>query len=58
MDTILMQVDSTHITINTKENPFTAYGKTIVGNITTYNNSDEEEEEEKKKQAKEKRKEE
>ena len=44
-----MQVDSTHITVDDKENPFLSYGTTIVGNITAYTSFDDEAEEEERK---------
>ena len=50
MGTESMQVDSTHITMDTKENLFVAYGKNCVGNITSYTSSDDEEEEKKRKE--------
>ena len=49
MGTEFMQVDSTHITVDTKENPFMTYGENIFGNIIAYTSSDDEEEEKKKK---------
>lgn len=51
MGTESMQVDSTHITIDMKENIFVGFGANIVGNIhiiTSYSSSDEDEEEKKK----------
>ena len=36
-----MQVDSTHITIDEKENHFAGYGSSIVGNIIVYTSYDE-----------------
>ena len=41
-----MQVDSTHIIMDTKENTFATYGTTVVGNITSYTRFDEEDKEE------------
>ena len=41
-----MQVNSTHIIFDTKENPFTTYNQTIIGNITTYSSSNDDGEEE------------
>ena len=58
MGTESMQIDSTHIFVDTKENPFATFKTTIVGNITAYSSLDEEEEATTKKQVEEKRKEE
>ena len=43
-----VEVDSTCITMDIKENPVVGYGATIVANITAYSNSDDEEKEKKK----------
>lgn len=50
-----IQVDSTYIIVDDKENPFTKYGTNTVGNITTYSSYDEEDdvEEEKRSERKE-----
>lgn len=59
MGTESMQVDNTHIKMDTKENPFVGYRISIVGNITTQSSSnDEEEAKEKKRQVEEKKKDE
>lgn len=48
MGTDSMQVDSKGITMDTMENPFAAFGQSIVGNITAYSSFDDEEEVKKK----------
>ena len=54
-----MQVDSTHIIVDEKQNPFVGYRSPIVGNHIDYSSSDEDTKEEKKmKQEEEKKREE
>ena len=51
-----MQVDSTHITVDAKEDAFSQYGTNIIGNITAYSSSNEEDEEEERKKEEEEEK--